>query len=163
MTDDKEIDVRSLELNEIAIKKRDHLFAQMKAKAMTKIIVDFAGSGDSGQIEDVSWEGLHKDTVKLEEMTIDPLESYESRGTQFNATTRKWEPMYDTKTYNNMKELAEDVTYAVLEATDLDWYNNDGGQGNVTFWITPEGKDTVYVDIGVNYTQTTSYEFEMEA
>lgn len=99
--------------------------------------VEFAGSGDSGQIQDVNIEHAIGDPHKVLKM---PIEVPEGVTTQYHANPPA-----------TVEELLEELAYHAIENTGLDWYNNDGGQGSVR--IVP-GTGELVVDIGINYTTT---------
>lgn len=84
---------------------------ELQAVGITDLSIEFAGSGDSGSIEDV----------------------YPDPGV--------------------LRERVEDWAYKVLEGTGVDWYNNDGGHGEIT--IDVEKRTFEYV---VNQYETNSVE-----
>ena len=56
-------------------------------------------------------------------------------------------------------QAVEDIGYRVLDATGMDWYNNDGGQGHIYLKVVGD-TIKVEVDMGINVTQTDPYTFE---
>ena len=47
----------------------------------------------------------------------------------------------------DMPKLIEDMLYHWLEETDVDWYNNEGGQGS---WEFNSGDKTIFFDFNYN-------------
>ena len=54
--------------------------------------------------------------------------------------------------------VIENVAYAAIESTGLDWYNNDGGQGTFEIDLTAS-PPTIHLGIGINYTETEDHSF----
>jgi hypothetical protein len=88
------------------------LLVKLKDKGVTQINVDFSGSGDSGDIDDVY---LH---VNGEELAwqIDEKRNYIS----------------DEQEDQLRNEMYEFINSAI---EGRDWVNNDGGFGNVTIYL----------------------------
>lgn len=75
------------------------LFAALKDAGVKIVNIRYDGGGDSGQIEDVEYEGNFEDYSTINEMFEKDL---------------------------------QDLGYHILEAHyDYDWYNNDGGYGDI--------------------------------
>lgn len=116
--------------------------------------VSFDGGGDSGSIDYV---------------TPYPIETQE----RFDALTAEYlktERMFDdglwrsvvTPTQGSIREAIEALTYDYLEETDVDWYNNDGGYGELTIDVE-EG--TVKLEIHVRFSDSDlqySGEYDIE-
>ena len=72
------------------------------AMKITKVVFNFAGSGDSGQVDDIEW---YSKTKVVEEPSIQD---------------------------GNSQYPASDLMDNITEIIQGDWYNNDGGQGSIT-------------------------------
>lgn len=70
---------------------------------ITNVVIEFSGSGDSGQIDNIEIEYV-EDKYKLSESKEKLL-----------------------------RRNLSDWTYLYLEGVGLDWYNNEGGQGSIEF------------------------------
>ena len=75
----------------------------LKMNGVTKIIVEYNGSGDSGSIDNI---------------TLDYGEEHKRKNID------------SQHEFKEIKEVIETQAYEVLE-TVSDWYNNDGGYGNI--------------------------------
>lgn len=81
--------------------ERRKLMESMLKQGINYIHIDFAGSGDSGSIE----------TIMVGRTGTDDKEEV-----QFNS---------------DLHTEISDWAYSYLESTNIDWYNNDGGQGEI--------------------------------
>lgn len=84
----------------VANETRHELTQKFLIENWSTVTIDFAGSGDSGSI----------DNIMVQTGTNDP-------------------EYLDTK-HPIYKEI-ESFAYKFLESTNVDWYNNDGGQGEI--------------------------------
>jgi len=85
------------------------LFAALKDAGVTSVEIRYDGGGDSGQVEDVEFEGTNGDNTALND-----------------------------KFEGDLQDLA---THILEQHYDYDWYNNDGGYGNIRIDLegdTPE-------------------------
>ena len=84
------------------------LFAALKDAGVTNVEIRYDGGGDSGQVEDVEYDG--------ENITTDLNDKFDG----------------------DLQDLA---THILEQHYDYDWYNNDGGYGNIRIDLegdTPE-------------------------
>lgn len=77
-----------------------------------RVTIEYSGSGDSGDISRVVWEGPTFDTMSEEWKKSFPGDS-----------DRYWESVQDHR--------ITQCVWSSLESIDYDWYNNDGGSGTV--------------------------------
>jgi hypothetical protein len=131
------------------------LFAKLILLKVSKIEVEFAGSGDSGQIDSVAAYDAHSVQIDL---TVHQVPWDEPKSTL--DASGNW---VHTKENHDMpvNEIITQMCNDALEESDLDWYNNDGGQGTFTIDLStnpPEAK----LHVGINFTHTEDHEFEME-
>lgn len=137
------------------------LFNELRLKGITKLGVHFSGSGDSGNINESEPDGFFNEEVKYEDMLLStPLVTERAIGRTFDVITGEWVTRTQPITMVRLQELSDGVTYDVLDASSIDWCNNDGGQGTITYIVgkTPE-EDVIEADIGQNHTETTMYNF----
>lgn len=98
-----------------------------------KITIDFDGSGDSGQVNDISIEGL-----------VDKPENIKP-------------PELGGKT---IRQFVDDYADRLLEQSQYDWYNNDGGFGDIT--IRPGAEKPVEFNMNVRCSASQLFELALD-
>lgn len=142
-------------------KHRDNLVAKLKELGIESVVIGFSGGGDSGSLNGIyakptpnvdvtSWE--HAESV-LRQHTMPWVTSSSSfeNGAWVVRKQDKEMTLYD---------VLEKVAYRALDESGLDWYNNDGGQGEFTMTIDDNSVE-IELEVGVNYTQTHDHHFEI--
>jgi hypothetical protein len=86
----------------------------MASYGITSADVEFDGSGDDGQITDITAEGITDELITM--CLRDEHEQLLKERYQENKT---------------VYGLIETFVYQILDRTEYDWFNNDGGYGNV--------------------------------
>lgn len=130
---------------------RATLLGTLKLLSTARVIVEFSGSGDCGSIERVAvldHNGAEVDLTRHELDWITTRSTYKDN---------KWVET-STPEVKGLGAIIEQVAYAAIESTNLDWYNNEGGQGEFTidFATSPP---TINLEIGINYARTEDYSF----
>jgi len=118
------------------------LLLKLADLGVTGIKVHYAGSGDSGAIESVVYT-----TEELDEDEIDAFNELDTLDIWGN----------ENNLYGLSSELYSEVDSFVIDKllNDIeDWWNNDGGEGNVCI-IVPSGKYRIINQVFI----TTSEEF----
>lgn len=133
---------------------RDELLMRLKLLGIAVITVDFSGSGDSGNINDVLAQTADGVEVKLDDQ---PLMSWMEETSTHNPVTRQWDKSYHPANLS-LESILTKMAEQALEETNLDWYNNDGGQGEFTIDFR-ESPPKIELQVGINYTQTDEHEF----
>lgn len=114
---------------------RSELVEKMLKANVTSVDITFSGSGDSGCIEEIA--------VRYAGEKPDDLYK-----------------RVDTPEQEALRKEIEDWADTYLEGTGVDWYNNDGGQGEIEFDLTSVPlKFSAYVD---QNTTTSSREFSTD-
>ncbi|MEM8986683.1 MAG: DUF6878 family protein [Pseudomonadota bacterium] len=110
--------------------------------------VTFDGSGDSGSIEEVYFDDRHFNAraVSL---------AYEK--TQSSWEDGRWVHAREIAE-GTLEDVLEDIGYDYLEETGVDWYNNDGGFGDLVIDVEA---GTVELDVNVRFTESST-EFHSE-
>jgi len=103
-------------------------------------VVSFDGSGDSGQIQDIYATGL---STELDSVPLRPEHAAMVANPSGAACS--------------LYELIETFAYTLMEATGQDWYNNDGGFGEVH--IHP-GLGKAWVDMNIRETTSIYSKFD---
>lgn len=122
------------------------LTTQLKMLGIAKVQLAFSGSGDSGEIEYVDLLSANQEQIEMPNDMV--------------AWTKQvyGEQKAETKQVK-LRDALEDIGYRVLDETGMDWYNNDGGQGNVFLNVGSDEVFGVNVDMEINITQTEDHEF----
>lgn len=104
-----------------------------------KVDVYFDGAGDSGAIDSVDFD---RDNVAQTQVEI---ESAETR--HVDSEWRQTRVVKQCTLYKAIEELTDDY----LEATGVDWYNNDGGYGELNLDVEA---GTVTMEVNVRFTES---------
>ena len=116
-----------------------------------EIRISFDGSGDSGSIEDTYiYVG---DTRLAVEFNVD----YMTSTSQYNAEAQGWITTIEKKTMP-VKDALEQYCYDKLEDTGIDWYNNDGGYGELVITLDPV---EINLEVNTRYTETSTDSFDL--
>jgi len=134
--------------------KKAELLTRLKMLGVTHVQVDFSGGGDSGEIDNAyAKDAQSKDVDVSKELMVWPTtESYEEDG--------KWHQRLVDKEVLVI-DILRDMTEQWLEDTGHDWYNNDGGQGDMTIDFTKSPPE-FNLNVGVNYTRTDDYGYSLD-
>lgn len=120
------------------------LFTALVAGGITSVVVTFDGSGDSGQIEEVTaFSGEN-------ELSDFPTEGIEHLEIGFEAA----EP---TVTMTPIATVVESLAYGLLSQSHGGWENDDGAYGDFTFDAAAQ---CITLDFNERYTATTVYSHE---
>lgn len=127
------------------------LLGTLKLLNVAHVVIEFSGSGDSGSIQSVEVRDGYGNKISLAGRKLDWVT------TTSVYKDGKWveTSMPETK---ELGDILEQVAYAAIETTGLDWYNNEGGQGEFTIDLRTS-PPTIDLEIGINYTRTEDYSF----
>jgi len=134
--------------------QKELFFNMLKVLGGHRVIVNFQGGGDSGEVETGTLYDAHENEISMDGITFD----WAKTSDEFDHETGKWV----TKTKEMPMELGEvlrDVTESLLEHEGFDWYNNEGGQGTLTIDLT-KTPPTVMLNVGINRMETDEHEFD---
>jgi hypothetical protein len=124
------------------------LTAQMKMLGVTLADISFQGGGDSGEIYSIDLYNMNNESI---EMPTDMV----------SWTKQVYGDQVKTQSNISIDKALDDIGYRVLDATGMDWYNNEGGQGIVHIRFDGE-LPTIDVDMEINITQTEDHFFEYD-
>jgi hypothetical protein len=116
-----------------------------------EIRVSFDGSGDSGSVESAEIYNGDKNLNML--FSVDYLEvssNWSKDGGWVKTESVKRMPV---------KEALEAFCYDLLENTGIDWYNNDGGYGELRITLDPV---EIQLEVNTRYTEVNSDEFVLD-
>ena len=127
--------------------EKQALLTQLNLLGAKRVIVTFQGGGDDGQIDEV--------------YMIDANDSYIDMPNDMIAwTTITYGNQQSEQTQTKLIDALEDLCSRALDNTGLDWYNNDGGQGNLVIDFK-ENPPSIKLNVGINHTTTDDYEYDL--
>ena len=128
--------------------EKQKLLTQLNLLGAKHVYVDFRGGGDDGQIESVYYKDRqdnHQDIPK----------------DMISWTQLVYGDKPKTTKEMSLVDVLEDLCYRALDEVNLDWCNNEGGQGylHIDFTESPPKTD---LQIGINTMSTDDYGFELD-
>jgi hypothetical protein len=125
------------------------LLPVLRQHRVTRVQVYFDGGGDSGSIASIDYDAPDDFDAHAAEAV------HEAANPQFEngSWVRQRAPVRGT-----VHDAIEELTYDYLEETGVDWYNDDGGFGELVIDAVAE---TVSLEVSVRYTESNT-EFTSE-
>ena len=129
-------------------KEKQKLLTQLNLLGAKEVFVEFRGGGDDGEIESVYYKDRHdehleipKDMISWTQMVYGnkPLETKEM----------------------SLVDVLEDLCYRALDDVNMDWCNNEGGQGHLHIDFT-QSPPITHLAIGINTMSTEDYSFSLD-
>jgi hypothetical protein len=127
------------------------IFEQLRAAGASSITISFDGSGDSGSIESVDIYNADNQRMQIDLTVIYPKE-------KSSWVDDKWVTETEEKEMP-IADALEAYCYDELEKTEIDWYNNDGGFGQMT--INLDDKVEIELEVNTRYTEYHSETFDL--
>jgi hypothetical protein len=121
------------------------LTAQMKMLGVKYVAISFQGGGDSGEIYSIDLYNMNNESI---EMPTDMV----------SWTKQVYGDQVKTQSNISIDKALDDIGYRVLDATGMDWYNNEGGQGTITINFEDE-LPLIEVGMEINVTHTEDHDF----
>lgn len=127
-------------------------FVDLKSAGATNIVIYFDGCWDSGSIEYVDIKKSDGTLIKADELTVEfPKEhSFYKDSNWITEVQIKQMPVC---------EALKAYCYEELERTNIDWYNNDGGCGQMT--INLDDKVEIELEVNTRYTEYNTDSFDL--
>ena len=124
---------------------------KLKELGVHEIVIEFDGSGDSGSIEYIAIRRSDGTEIDVKFTTDYPVRSsrYEN-GDWINEVQVK---------QMSIREVLESYCYDELEKTNIDWYNNDGGFGELRITLSDEA--SIELEVNQRYTEYNTYSFNL--
>ncbi|MEO0510825.1 MAG: DUF6878 family protein [Verrucomicrobiota bacterium] len=94
----------------------------LRKHEINMINVSFDGCGDSGSIDRISFDPAEADDIQNAKISYLKSQSQFEDGTWLHTTS---------EVEGRVEEAIEELTYDYLEETGVDWYNDDGGFGEL--------------------------------
>jgi hypothetical protein len=110
-------------------KNKNAVLSSLLSLGATHAIVLYNGSGDSGQVEEIRvYSGKNELTLK----SSDKVRFYEG-STSFDPSVDKKDPWKTSfkKIELSLEAALSQIAEDLLDYNGIDWYNNDGGYGEV--------------------------------
>lgn len=123
----------------------DRLFAQLRLHNVALITISFEGSGDAGSIEEIQLFDASDNEIAIPKAAT-------FRGAEANDNGRR-QP--------TVGEALENLGYEMLDKTGVDWYNNEGGFGEIHINISDINDITIHCDMNQRFIEVDNslYEF----
>ena len=123
------------------------LLTQLNLLGAKRVVVDFQGGGDDGQVDGVYlYDQNNVDIDVPNDMIAWTTQTYGGQEAESKQT--------------KLVDALEDLCSRALDNTGLDWYNNDGGQGNLTIDFK-ENPPSIKLNVGINHRTTEDYEYDL--
>jgi hypothetical protein len=117
---------------------KDALFDALTRAGITKVVVNFDGYGDSGQVEGIEVHAGEAE-AKLPEDQIEFVEPVFG------------DPEKVERSTHTVSDAIETLVYTFLEQTHSGWENDSGAYGDVTFDV---GNRTITLDYNERHTES---------
>ena len=121
---------------------RDAFYAQLKLMPIKEIRIQFQGGGDSGEI-----------------YSIEAIPTHEGNVVNITEVSLTWMNMQGQEVMMSLDKILEEIGYAALDMSDLDWYNNDGGQGDIIIHLD-EDEPYISMNMEINYVTHEDHAFD---
>jgi hypothetical protein len=123
------------------------LLTQLNLLGAKRAVVEFQGGGDDGQVEGVYLYDHNDNDIDIPNDMI-------------AWTTLTYGNQESEQKQTKLVDALEDLCSRALDNTGLDWYNNEGGQGNLTIDFK-ENPPSIKLNVGINHTTTDDYEYDL--
>lgn len=127
--------------------EKETLLTQLNLLGAKRVYVEFRGGGDDGQVDGVYYRDKND-------------EIHDIPSDMISWTTMTYGSQQPDTKQTKLNEVLEDLCYRALDQTGLDWYNNEGGQGQLTIDFT-ESPPSIYLNVGVNTMTTEDHDFDL--
>lgn len=136
----------SRRLAELTKKNLNLVWPVLEAALIKKVVADYDGSGDSGQLNSVVVFGADDEnrTLPTTQITIGVYETYDASGDPVEKEVR-------------LDEYLGDLAWDFVMINHEGFYNNEGGQGEVIFDVAERKVKNIHSNF---YTASTDYEHE---
>lgn len=138
---------------------RDLVLTQLRTLGVSTVEISFSGGGDSGNIDSAYCLDANGKRIELPDTKFD----WPRRRTVFrnDLNAPPGASPWVTEEYVEkltLDKILEALTNDALEDANLDWYNNDGGQGNLSIDFA-QSPPNIELNVGINITTTEDHEF----
>jgi hypothetical protein len=127
--------------------EKTKLLTQLNLLGAKRVVVEFQGGGDDGQVDGVYLYDQNDVDIDV------PNDMIAWTTLTYNGQQAESKP-------TKLLDALEDLCSRALDNTGLDWYNNDGGQGNLTIDFK-ENPPSIKLNVGINHRTTEDYEYDL--
>ncbi len=127
--------------------EKETLLTQLNLLGAKRVGVEFRGSGDDGQVDSVYYIDKHDET---QEIPTDMIAW----------TTATYGHQTAEQKETSLVKVLEDLCYRALDQTDVDWCNNEGGQGQLIIDFR-ESPPSINLTVGQNTMTTVEHDFDL--
>ena len=127
--------------------EKQKLLTQLNLLGAKEVRVEFQGGGDDGQVDGVYMLDNNGAYIDVPDDMI-------------AWTTLTYGDQQVEQKQTKLVDALEDLCSRALDNTGLDWYNNAGGQGNLTIDFK-ENPPSIKLNVGINQTTTDDYEYDL--
>lgn len=136
--------------------KKALLMTLLKVLGGRKVEITFDGSGDSGSIDYVSLLDHDGKEINLVGAVFD----WHEYVSEFNHDQNQWTTVLKPVPNVPVAEILKTVCEDALEESGYDWYNNEGGYGQLTIDLTTTPPQ-ITLDVHIRVMDTDDYEIDL--
>lgn len=129
--------------------RKQLFFTLLKVMGGSKAVVTFDGSGDSGSIDCVDLLNRNDERIDLRGAKFE----WPTKSSELDPLKKEWVTTY-TLEEMDVEEILKQMCEDALEEEGIDWYNNEGGYGELTIDLTTQPTS---VELGVNVREMISH------
>lgn len=139
--DNAVVDATSAPAGRLYMENLRRVLPHLRAADVGEVRVTFDGGGDSGSIQSVDYDIQLNETDIVVDVLVNSRHFDEGNWVVSQETVRK-----------SLSDAIEVIADDYLEETDVDWYDADGGYGEM---VINAAEGTVSMEINTRYTETT--------
>ena len=128
--------------------EKQKLLTQLNLLGAKEVFVEFRGGGDDGEIESVYYRDRQDNHLEI------PKDMISWTQVVYGDKPKLTKEM-------SLVDVLEDLCYRALDASGMDWYNNEGGQGSLVIDFR-ESPPKTCLELGINSMSTEEYKFAMD-
>lgn len=114
-------------------KNKKEILAYFKSLGLTKVVVEYNGVADSGQIDSISY---FIDEKEIELKDNPRISWYETQLKEFDVLERKIKKPF--------KEAIESITFEIIFSNHPDWHIDEGSNGELNFNVNEDRIDLTH-------------------
>ena len=136
--------------------QKDLFLTLLKVMGGRTAEVAFDGSCDSGSIEEARLLDQEGKEIDLTNATFD----WHDNKSEFDDEKKGWVRHKVPAPAKPVRDILVQICEDALDDAGHDWYNNDGGYGQLTIDLTTTPPE-VKLQVSIRYTSTDDYEYDL--